>query len=45
MTFLDPAFEEMELTTTQSLTVLFAPLDTRQLTHHTGSSQDEGKVL
>ena len=45
MTFLDPAFEEIELTTTQFLTVLFAPLDTCQLTHHTGISQDEGKVL
>lgn len=36
MAFLDPAFEEMELTTAQFLIFLSVPLDTCQRAHHTG---------
>ena len=36
MAFLDPAFEEMELTIAQFLIFLSAPLDTCQHAHPTG---------
>ena len=36
MTLLDPAFEEVELTTAQFLIFLSAPLDTCQHARHTG---------
>lgn len=46
MAFLDPAFEEMELSTAEFLVFLSTPLDTCQRAHHTGKLPGwEGKAL